>query len=140
MIRYALRCENEHEFEAWFKSGSAYDEQRERSVLSCPACGSHQVEKALMAPSIAKGKGEAVGVGQDPLRKMHVMMSAWRKHVEENCEYVGERFAEESRRIHYGEADKRDIYGETTIEEAKELIEEGVEIMPLPGPSKRDAN
>jgi len=139
MIRFSLRCGNEHEFEAWFKSGSAYEDQRDQASIECPACGSHDVEKALMAPRIAKSQTAEAQL-PDTMRQMHVMMSAWRKHVEENCDYVGEKFAEEARRIHYGETEKRDIFGETTLDEARELLEEGVEIAPLPGVMKPKRN
>jgi hypothetical protein len=134
MIRYALRCKNEHEFDAWFRSGDAYDEQRAKMGVECPDCGSHEVEKALMAPSLAKGAlTKTATPPPEAMRKMHVMMSALRKHVEENSDYVGDKFAEEARRIHYGETEKHDIYGEATLDEARELLEEGVEVAPLPG-------
>jgi hypothetical protein len=141
MIRYALLCTNQHEFDGWFRSGAAFEEQHAEESIHCPACGSHKVEKALMSPRISKGGASSHSEPpQDAMRKMHVMMSKLRKHVEENCDYVGDKFAEEARRIHFGETEKRDIYGEATIEEARELAEEGVEVAPLPGLPKPKAN
>lgn len=150
MIRYALRCDNEHEFDSWFRSSAAYDEQAKRRVLECPVCGSHTVDKALMAPGLVTGlatRREVPARDEAPVmggaaadaadaQKQAMMMSALRQHVEATYEYVGDRFAEEARRIHYDEADARDIFGEVTLEEATELIEEGVAVAPLPGVPK----
>jgi hypothetical protein len=135
MIRYALLCEHEHEFDGWFRSSAAFDEQAAAGGVECPACGTRKVRKALMAPGIARGgKKDADEAGKaDPARQMLMMMTALRRHVEENCDYVGDKFAETARRIHYGEEPHRDIYGEATPEEARELVEDGVEVMPLPG-------
>lgn len=137
MIRYALICEKEHPFDGWFASSAGFDAQAASGDLVCPVCGSRDVRKALMAPQLGRGTKKGTGAGApaaapDAAQKLGMMMLALRKHVEENCDYVGDRFAEEARRIHYGETDHRDIYGETTPEEARELIEEGVEVAPLP--------
>lgn len=133
MIRYALQCDGDHAFEAWFRSSNDYDEQAQAGTIECPVCSSHRVSKAVMAPNIAKsGRAHAAETGVTP-EQMAKMMAALRRHVEDNADYVGDKFAEEARRIHYGEADKRDIYGETTLDEARELIGEGVPVTPIPG-------
>jgi hypothetical protein len=143
MIRYALLCEQDHEFDGWFRSSSVFDEQAKAGELQCPVCGSAEVRKGLMAPNVAgtkKSNSIDVSQAQEQARKMVMMMTALRKHVEENCDYVGDQFAEEARRIHYGEEPHRDIYGEVTPDEARELIEEGVEVAPLPVLTPRQAN
>ncbi|MFN4354350.1 DUF1178 family protein [Parvibaculum sp.] len=142
MIRYALICERDHEFDGWFASSDGFDAQVAAGEVLCPHCGSPNVTKALMAPNIAKGMARA-GEAQPQAalaEKMSMMMLALKKHVEENCDYVGDAFAEEARRIHYGETEHRDIYGEATPDEARELIEEGVEVAPLPVVPPRNAN
>jgi hypothetical protein len=144
MIRYALLCEHEHEFDGWFGSSSAFDAQAAAFEIACPVCGSVAVRKGLMAPNVAGTKKSAtinVPLPQAEMaRKMVTMMTALRKHVEENCDYVGDKFAETARRIHYEEEPQREIYGEATVEEARELIEEGVEVAPLPVLPPRQAN
>ena len=142
MIRYALVCDREHEFDGWFASSDGFDAQVAAGEVLCPHCGSPNVTKALMAPNIAKGKAIAVETPPQAAlaEKMSMMMLALKKHVEENCDYVGDAFAEEARRIHYGEAEHRDIYGEATLDEARELIEEGVEVALLPVVPPRNAN
>jgi hypothetical protein len=142
MIRYALICDREHEFDGWFASSDGFDAQVAAGEVLCPHCGSGNVTKALMAPNIAKGKSIAVETPPQAAlaEKMSMMMLALKKHVEENCDYVGDAFAEEARRIHYGETEHRDIYGEATLDEARELIEEGVEVAPLPVVPPRSAN
>lgn len=145
MILYRLRCNDDHEFEGWFRSADAFDTQRESGALECPVCGTADVSKALMAPSIAKGRAP-VPAPRPPegaeLQAMHPavkqaaelkrQLRALRRAVEENCEYVGERFAEEARKIHYGEADAHGIYGETSPEESERLKDEGIEFGSLP--------
>jgi hypothetical protein len=146
MIRYALLCEKDHEFDGWFPSSDDFDAQVAAGDVLCPHCGSPNVRKALMAPSIGKSIGKAASKDAaastlaDMAQKMSMMMLALKKHVEENCDYVGDKFAEEARRIHYGETEHRDIYGEATPDEARELIEEGVEVAPLPVVPRRSAN
>lgn len=161
MIRYALACERGHEFESWFPSSAAYDEQVSRALVACPVCGSTSVEKQLMRPSVArtdKGRAEA-GSGQLPAvqralqevspatagevsppvallsereHQLRAMLREIRDHVTRNAEHVGDRFVDEARKMHYGETEHRSIYGEATLEEAKALVEEGVEVQPLP--------
>jgi len=150
MIRYDLICDKGHDFDGWFSDSAAYDEQAKRGLVTCVHCGSVKIEKRLMAPGIpVKGNRKKEGPTRpaaaataaqpvlagafDPRQeKLLQMMREMRKAVEENAEYVGNRFAEEARKIHYEESDKRGIYGETTAQDAKELIEEGIEIHPLP--------
>jgi hypothetical protein len=154
MIRYQLKCDKRHEFEAWFASSSAYDRQAKRGLVSCPKCGSAKVQKAMMAPSIAKGsrrrKPEKAPEAPVPqaqpqqpaasdthrLAAHGDLLGAMRKlraEIEAKSEYVGERFPEEARKIHYEEVPARGIHGEATSEEARALIEEGIEFYPLPG-------
>jgi len=140
MIRYALLCKKDHEFDGWFRSSSAFDEQVKAGEVTCPICGSADVRKGLMAPSIAGTKKSDSIDAPQVAQKMIAMMTALRKHVEENCDYVGDQFAETARRIHYGEEEHREIYGEATLDEARELIEEGVEVAPLPVVPPRQAN
>ncbi|MDE2182155.1 MAG: DUF1178 family protein [Alphaproteobacteria bacterium] len=137
MIVYNLRCANSHEFEGWFQSSAAFDEQAAEGKLVCPVCDTRKVVKAIMAPAVAGTKKTAA---RDELRKMHQFVSGMRKYVKENAEYVGPRFPEEARKIHYGETDARHIYGEATLKEAKELIEEGVDVAPLPPDLEEEAN
>ena len=131
MIVYSLRCKNGHEFEGWFRDSASYDLQSEEGKLSCPTCNSRRVEKAIMAPAVSAGD-RGPEPGHSDARKMRQFMTGLRKYVQENAEYVGPKFAEEARKIHYGETLDRHIYGETTIEEARELAEEGVDVAPLP--------
>ncbi len=134
MIRFSLVCEREHEFEAWFRSNDDFDVQNKRGLVDCPSCGSHKVQKALMAPAVSTSKKQekvALAVGAEQ-RKMMAQLKALSEKVRENSEYVGEKFAEEARKIHFGETDARGIYGEATLDEAKGLAEDGIEFMPLP--------
>lgn len=136
MIRYTLVCGGGHEFEGWFRNSAVFDEQAARAELSCPHCGSTEVAKGIMGPNITTGRSRdaAAERRQRYVHAQHLrqMVAAWRAHVEKTCDYVGERFPEEARRIHAGETEERGIYGEASVEEAKELIEEGVPIAPLP--------
>lgn len=139
MIRYDLMCTDGHVFDAWFSNSAAYDDQARQGLLSCPTCGSTEVEKQLMTPGVpAKSNRRSetrqpVFTGADPRQAMLLnMMRELRKSIEANAEYVGEKFADEARKIHYEEAEKRGIYGEATIAEATELAEEGIEVHPLP--------
>jgi hypothetical protein len=128
MIKYRLHCDAGHDFDAQATDG----------LLECPSCASRKVEKAIMAPSIATGAGEHGGRLGEMRRSMAEAARRARDYVEKNFEYVGDRFPEEARRIHYGEKDSPGIFGEATGAEVKELVEEGVPIAPLPGPSKED--
>lgn len=138
MIKYALHCADGHEFEGWFPSSSGYERQAEAGQVTCPACGGDKVTKAMMAPNIAtsekrSGGGTAMSGGSTPMpREIVEMLRAVRRHVTENADYVGPRFAEEARKMHFGETEPRGIYGEATLTEAQTLLNEGVELCPLP--------
>jgi hypothetical protein len=137
VIRFALACSAGHEFEGWFKSNEAFEAQRAAGELACPVCGASSVDKAIMAPAVARS-----GTGDRPppelVARFLAMARALREHVERNFEHVGPRFPEEARRIHLGEAEARDIYGEATREEVEQLLEEGIEVRPLPWVPKLD--
>ena len=159
MIRYSLRCERDHAFESWFQDSSTYDSQVRRKLVSCPVCGSAKVEKAIMAPRIVSKKGRerkepvveaspapapapaeapaTPGQASTPLmmaqeRELRVKLKELRDHIVKNADNVGEKFPNEARKMHYGEIEHRPIYGEASPEEAKSLIDEGVEVSPLP--------
>jgi hypothetical protein len=152
MIRYRLKCDKRHEFEAWFANSAAFDKQAKRGLVMCPRCGSAKVAKTLMAPSVAKGgRRRRADRAPDPAPPPQAQMqeqaethrvaahgelaAAMRKlraEVEAKSEYVGPRFPEEARKIHYDEAPARGIHGEATSDEARALAEEGIEFFPLP--------
>ena len=156
MIRYALRCERDHTFESWFQNSSAYDQQVKRKLVSCPVCNSVKVDKAIMAPRIVSKKSReraepvaatapaaavpetpAPATGSTPLvmaqeRELRAKLKELRDHIVKNADNVGENFPNEARKMHYGDIEHRPIYGEASPEEAKSLIEEGVEVSPLP--------
>jgi hypothetical protein len=129
MIRFSLRCKSGHEFEGWFRDGDGFEAQQQAGEIACPECGDTAVEKALMAPAISRGKSAAP---QLTPAQMKTMLVALRHQVETNCDYVGERFAEEARRIHYGETDPHGIYGEASEDESRELADEGIEFGRIP--------
>ena len=149
MIRYRLQCKKGHQFEAWFADSAAFDKQSKRDLLACPNCGTSKVSKALMAPSVvtrSKRKG-ARKVAETPPpveapkpetqrvathRELAAAMRKLRAEIEAKSEYVGPRFSEEARKIHYEEVPARGIHGEATAEETKALKEEGIEFYPLP--------
>ncbi|MEM1396722.1 MAG: DUF1178 family protein [Pseudomonadota bacterium] len=134
MIKYALRCSANHEFEGWFRSSKDFDEQKAASALECPICGDGNVEKAIMAPAISPSRGKSTGRLEEIRSVMNEAATKARDYVEKNFEHVGSRFPEEARKIHYGEVDARPIYGEATPKEAKELKDEGVGFAPVPMP------
>lgn len=137
MISYDLKCDKEHVFEAWFRNSEAYGAQVKKKAVACPACGSTKVEKTIMAPNIAKsGGGQSDELTPEAMKNMLVKL---RQTVEENCDYVGTEFPEEARKIHYGEAEYRDIYGEASEQEATELAEEGVEFGRIPWVPQADS-
>ncbi len=134
MIRFSLVCEHEHEFEAWFRSNDDFETQKKRGFVECPSCGSREVGKALMAPAVSTGRKQekmALAMGEEQRRVM-TELKALSQKMRENADYVGDKFAEEARKIHFGESDPRGIYGEATLEEAKGLAEDGVSFMPIP--------
>ena len=159
MIRYALRCERDHHFESWFQDSAAYDQQVKRKLVACPACESVKVEKAIMAPRIVSKKGRerketipainpvpAPAPAEAPAtpgqtstslmmaqeRELRAKLKELRDHIVKNADNVGEKFPNEARKMHYGEIEHRPIYGEASPEEARSLIDEGVEVSPLP--------
>lgn len=150
MIRYTLRCDKGHEFESWFQSSSTYDSQRKRKLVTCPTCNSAIVDKAIMAPRIvgkSRGKAavpmttpeaapgpatESVALVSPQERELRAKLKELRDLVVSKAENVGEKFAEEARRMHYGDIEHRPIYGEASLDEAKSLIDEGIEVAPLP--------
>ena len=151
MIRYTLRCEQDHSFESWFQNSAAYDSQVKRKLVTCPVCSSTKVEKAIMAPRIVSKKGRdkapvpveapaeaaAPAAESTPLmmaqeRELRAKIKELRDHIVKNADNVGERFPNEARKMHYGDIEHRPIYGEASPEEARSLIDEGVEVSPLP--------
>ena len=134
MIRFALVCSQAHEFEGWFRDNADFDRQQKHNMVSCPVCETQSVGKALMAPSISTGKRQekvTLAMG-DEQRRMMTEMRAMTQKMKAGADYVGDKFADEARKIHDGDADVRGIYGEATNEEARALIEEGIDFMPLP--------
>jgi len=145
MIVFNLQCAKKHRFESWFKDGAAFERQAKRGLVECPYCGSAKVEKALMAPRLAgtkKSRKRAdpenlpAAMGPDhataKAADLHRQMAELRRHIETNFDAVGDKFAEEARKIHYGETEKRNIYGRTSAQEAQELLDEGIEFAPVP--------
>lgn len=147
MIRYALTCDRDHAFEGWFRDSAAFDAQRLAGDIACPACGSHAVEKSIMAPAVSTRRDApaqaapaqvpvaAPGLRSAPDPKMAEMIETLRRlkrHVTENSEDVGARFTDEARKIHYEEAEARAIHGVASPEDAKALLDEGIEVLPLP--------
>jgi hypothetical protein len=156
MIRYALNCDHGHTFDSWFANSAAYDRQAKRALIACPVCESTKVEKAIMSPRLgrsdagdtpdpktppiaapptppAPGAAPApVAVMSPPERELRKKLKELREHLTKNADYVGPRFPEQARKIHYGEIEHRSIYGEASPDEAKELHEEGIAFHPLP--------
>src|SRR5437763_16336604 len=134
MILFTLRCTAGHEFEGWFRDGAGFEAQQQAGEIACPECGDTQVEKALMAPNIARSRKNVPTPAQ-----MRAALVELRRQVESKCDYVGEHFAEEARKIHYKEVDPRGIYGEATNEESKELADEGISFGRIPWVPTTDA-
>jgi hypothetical protein len=152
MILYRLRCSKGHEFESWFKDSKSYERQEKKSLIGCAVCGDAKVARAIMSPRIGKGGEKVEAEAPAPIpaappsaeqqkvaalarhmpKELREALLKVRAEVEKSCEHVGDQFAEEARKIHYGESDKRGIYGETTDEEATALAEEGIEFGRLP--------
>ena len=137
MIAYTLRCHKGHEFDGWFRNSSAFDQQSECGLLSCPTCNSIRIEKAIMAPAIG-GTKKGVRSKANDAKQMRQFATGLRKYIQEHAEYVGPNFAEEARKIHYGETADRHIYGEATYKEAQELLYKEVDIELLPPVMKRE--
>jgi hypothetical protein len=142
VIRYALCCEAGHSFESWFNNSTAFDRQVARGLVTCPLCGSAKVEKAIMAPALGGGR-EAPSPSPEPEKtpvaivskeevEVRKKLKELRDHIVKSADYVGEKFPEEARRMHYGEIEHRSIYGEASPDAAKSLADEGIEFHPLP--------
>jgi hypothetical protein len=152
VIRYALACHNGHDFESWFQNSAAYEKQAKRGLIACPACNSTKVEKALMAPSL-KRRDKSTSVVEAPAmeplsppapdkapvamvseqeRELRSKLKELRDHLTSSADYVGPRFPDEARKMHYGDVEHRSIYGEASADDAKALAEEGIEFHPLP--------
>ena len=133
MIVFELKCGNDHRFESWFKDSAAFEKQRKSKTIMCPTCDSNDIEKALMAPAVQSSKTKKRAMQQQVMAASAMKAAEkYRDYVEKNCEDVGTSFPEEARKIHYGEQEARNIYGEATLKEAKELVDEGVEVAPVP--------
>jgi hypothetical protein len=130
VITYSLRCHKGHEFEGWFRDSAAFDQQSGSGHLTCPACNSAKIEKAVMAPAVAGTKKTTTR--KSDAKQMRQFATGLRKYVEQHADYVGPSFAEEARKIHYGETPERQIYGEASQREAQDLVEEGVDVALLP--------
>lgn len=151
MIVFDLKCRQDHRFQGWFRNGDAYSAQVAAGEVACPSCGDTRVEKAPMAPRVLKSRGEPAPAAApeepapaDPraaavAAEVRRVLTDLRQRVEESCDYVGERFPEEARRIHYGEAGPRPIYGEATSEQADALRDEGIEVAAIPWLPRSDA-
>lgn len=139
MIRYTLVCGNDHEFEGWFRSAAAYEEEEAAGRLECPLCGDRRIRRAPMAPAVHTGNGREPEGRRERLARMLKALRELQRYVEENFEDVGERFPEEARKIHYGETEPRGIRGVARGEEVRELLEEGIEVLPLPRLPEPDA-
>jgi hypothetical protein len=139
MIVFDLRCDRGHQFEAWFKDSATFDSLNKSHAVSCPECGANKIEKAPMAPNIAPSRGAKRNKEETKKATYYQMVKELHRQVSVNCDYVGDKFADEARKIHSGDSEKRGIYGETTIEEAIELKEEGIDLAPLPELPKTDA-
>lgn len=142
MILYELKCEADHRFEAWFRNSETFDVQSAKGDIECPFCGGRKIVKAPMAPSLATGRGSRDRPNEDAdgeaAKRIMGAMRKLRDHVERNFDYVGHEFAEEARRIHYGDADERGVYGEATANEVKDLGDEGIGVLPLPSLPRRN--
>ena len=151
MIRYALACNKAHAFESWFPSSEAFDAQRAQGLLTCPVCGSGEVQKQIMAPSVARTDNapavsidapaqpvaeaappQPVALLSEPEQAFRAMLKAVREHLRQTADDVGSGFAEEARKMHYGEIEHRSIYGEANLVQVKALLEEGIEVHPVP--------
>ncbi len=143
MIRYNLKCARAHEFEAWFRSSAAYDKQRRARQVGCAVCGSTEVEKAVMAPALMAAPAASPGPGPrpgltTPASPAEAALTAMRRKVEATSDYVGREFAAEARRIHDGEGDKRAIWGEASLDDARALKDDGIPVAPIPWMRRTD--
>lgn len=143
MIRFTLRCDQDHRFDSWFQSSEAYEKLRAAGMIACTICGAKQVEKALMAPRVRPGGDAAaspVGALTAPASPAEQALTALRQHIEANSDYVGLNFAAQARAMHDGTTPERPIYGEARADEARRLIEDGIPVTPLPFVPARKTN
>ncbi|MER5171722.1 DUF1178 family protein [Thioclava sp. GXIMD2076] len=146
MIRYTLKCADGHQFDGWFASGEAFDTQCAKGLVTCAVCGSADVSKSLMAPSVQSPRKMAAAPAQKapslsaPASEMEAAMAKLREHIEKNSDYVGDDFVREARAMHEGDAPERAIHGEAKPDEARALLEDGIGIMPLPFAPRRKTN
>ena len=147
MIQYALKCSNDHQFDSWFQSASAFDKLQNAGMVTCAICGVAQVEKVLMAPAVRPARKIAETSGPKspgplsaPATPAEQMIADMREKVEANSEYVGGEFAQKARAMHNGDAPEASIYGEANLEDAKKLVEDGVPVLPLPFRPSRKGN
>ncbi|MFA6264497.1 MAG: DUF1178 family protein [Pseudolabrys sp.] len=154
MIKYTLACDKGHEFDSWFADSGAYDKQARRGLVTCPHCGSAKVEKAIMAPRLAgtrkrKAPRDAVpapAAEKSPVavmspveQELRAKLKELREHITKNADNVGEKFPEEARKMHYGETEHRSIFGVASVDDARELADEGIDVHPLPSlPDERN--
>ncbi len=139
MIRFALKCAQDHRFESWFASGEAFETLKAQGHVACAICGSDRVEKDIMAPRVSATR-DGDSLLSAPASPAEQAMAEMRKHVEDNADYVGKSFAKEAREIHDGSAPDRAIYGEANAQEARALVEDGVPVVPLPFKPNRKTN
>ena len=137
MICYQLVCKKDHTFEGWFRDSAAFDTQARKGLLVCPTCNSKAVSKAPMAPSVAKRA--TLSDAAETARAMRAWATQVRAHVEANSEYVGDRFPDVARAIHYGDEAERTVHGEASLDDARELVEEGIPVAPIPGLPRGDS-
>lgn len=144
MIRYSLKCEHDHSFDSWFQSAEAFEKLLGTGMITCSVCGTLGVEKAVMAPQVQAARKKATkpvsGPLSSPASPAEQALAEMRKKVEDNSENVGKNFADEARAIHDGDAPERSIYGEAKIEDAKALVEDGINVTPLPWGNKGKVN
>ena len=150
MIRYTLTCSEDHSFDSWFQSSSSFDDLKARGLVECPVCGSQDVQKGLMTPRVtaSRAKGAPAEKTDDtrqpvvsaPTPEMQQALAEMKRQVEANSDYVGDKFANEARAMHLGDAPERSIYGQANAQEAKALIEDGVPVMPLPFTPTKQTN
>ncbi len=147
MIHYDLRCAAAHQFDAWFRDSAAFDDQARRGLLECPVCGERDVGRAMMAPAVPRKRravaptpASAPVAAPEPMpAPVRAVLQRIRAEVERTCDYVGERFAAEARRIHDGEVEARGIYGEATPEQTQALADDGIEVGQVPWLPRSDA-
>jgi hypothetical protein len=134
VIQYSLQCSKGHRYDAWFKNADAFDDQKARGIVRCAICDDATIEKAPMAPAVARTDSEKVSLsqGHPDARKFRELLRAYRQKVMSEADYVGDKFAEEARKIHFEEAEARGIYGQATRDEVVALAEDGIDFMPLP--------